>query len=210
MSKSSGVFVTLEGGDGAGKSTLLNLITKEFNSRKIPHFCTREPGGTSVSEQIRALILNPDSHMESLTELFLYEASRHEHVVKVIKPKLNEGVHVLCDRFTTSSLAYQGYGRGLGAKLVGDLNNIATTGLNPNIIIWLKIEPSIAKKRAEQRGQKDRLEKEFDQFHENVYKGFQELSQIYKNNFIVLDATHSPDVIFKSLLEHPIWKRYFS
>ncbi len=210
MSKTSGVFVTLEGGDGAGKSTLLSKITNAFIEKSIEHYCTREPGGTLVSEAIREVILNPNHHMESLTELLLYEASRHEHVQKVILPKLKQGIHILCDRYTTSSLAYQGYGRNLGFDLVNQLNSIATNDLKPNITIWLKIDPKVAKLRAEQRGKKDRLETESDDFHQKVFNGFLEISQKEKDSFIILDATQKPDDIFNALTSHSLWRKYFS
>ena len=210
MTKTRARLITVEGGDGSGKSTLLARIEQLFKENGTSYLLTREPGGTPVAEEIRELLLRPraaGSSMTPLTELLLYESSRADHVEKVIRPALKNGKSVLCDRFTHSSLAYQGYARGLGVDLVKRLNEAATQGLSPDIVIWLKLAPSEARKRMAARGAKDRLENEDTSFHESVFKAFETIAREESSRFIVLDAAQSPDEVFAQLLAHPLWKQ---
>lgn len=204
-------FITIEGGDGSGKSTLLGRIESFLKDRGIDFLKTREPGGTRVAEEIRDLLLRPRPTGETvspLTELLLYEAARASHVEQVIRPALARGTFVLCDRFTHSSLAYQGAGRGLGVALVEQLNNAATQGLQPDIVIWIKVPPAVARTRVAGRsgGVKDRLESEKDAFHDLVFEEFNAISLRESQRFIVLDGEKSPDEVFAQLLAHPLWK----
>jgi dTMP kinase len=206
-------FITLEGGDGSGKSTLLAKIEKDFTARKIPWISTREPGGTPAGEEIREIILRKPAAgttpIAPLTELLLYEAARAEHVEKLIRPTLAAGKTVLCDRFTHSSVAYQGAARGLGTELVSRLNHAATSGLEPDAVIWLKLDPVEARKRTGSRGGENRLDAEKHAFHQAVFDAFCKMAEDEANHFIVLDASASPDEVFAALCRHPLWIRLF-
>lgn len=169
-----GIFISVEGGDGAGKSTQLANIKSYMEERGISAIFTREPGGTEIAEKIREIILDPANEgMEDLTEALLYAASRAEHVRKVIAPALEDGMVVVCDRFVDSSIAYQGYGRGLG-KVVETINEPAVNGYIPDLTIYLDLEPEIAMNRIANRGH-DRLEIEPEDFHERVHQGYLDL-----------------------------------
>ena len=202
-------FITFEGGDGAGKSTLINGVLSEFKKRGIQHVVSREPGGTPVAEEIREVIVKPGRKIEPMTELFLFEAARAEHVANLIKPTLAQGTHVLCDRYTHSSLAYQGVARGLGFDFVDKLNDAATDGLKPDAVVWLKIAPEQAAARVESRGNQSRLDAESLAFHKKVFEAFSEISSREAARFIVLDATKSPAEVFNQLVTHPLWKKLF-
>ena len=166
-----GIFISVEGGDGAGKSTQLANIKQYMEERNISAVFTREPGGTEIAEKIRDIILDPANEgMEDLTEALLYAASRAEHVRKVIAPALEDGLVVVCDRFVDSSIAYQGYGRGLG-KVVEMINEPAVNGYIPDLTIFLDLEPEVAMGRISNRGH-DRLETEAADFHERVHQGY--------------------------------------
>ena len=169
-----GIFITVEGGDGAGKSTQLANIKAYMEARHISAIFTREPGGTEISEKIRDIILDPENEgMEALTEALLYAASRAEHVRKIIAPALENGLTVVCDRFVDSSIAYQGYGRGLG-EVVEVINEPAVNGYIPDLTIFLDLEPEVAMSRISNRGH-DRLEIESNDFHERVHAGYLDL-----------------------------------
>lgn len=200
-------FLTFEGGDGAGKSTLLAKVENEFKRNSIEFVSTREPGGTPLADEIRSMILKPDRRLAPLTELFLFEAARAEHVSTVVRPALAMGKIVLCDRFTHSSLAFQGYARGLGVDLVKELNRIATGGLEPDAVIWLKLSPTEARARIEARGEKTRIDDEAASFHQAVFEAFEAISAAEHERFLVLDARLPPDDVFLSLLRHPLWKK---
>lgn len=200
-------FITIEGSDGSGKSTLLKQVADYFRKNKIPLLVTREPGGTKLGEKIRKIIL--ENEMIPLTELFLYEAARAEHVELVIRPALKKGIHVICDRFTHSSLAYQAVGRGLDLNLVSKLNAIATDNLKPDAVIWLHLPPLVAHKRLYGRkGAKNRFDFEKQAFRNRVHRCFLNLSR-KERNFITLNALKSSHEVFDELLAHSLWKKLF-
>jgi len=203
-------FIVIEGGDGSGKSTLLSKVEAYLREQGVSFLSTREPGGTPVAEDIREVLLRPGRKMNETAELLLYEAARAEHVASKINPALANGQWVICDRFIHSSIAYQGYARGLGVKLVESLNKIATQGLTPDAVIWLKITPEKAKVRLKARGAENRLDAERTSFHEKVYRSFLSLSKKPSARFIVLDASASPDEVFSELLSHPKWRKLFA
>lgn len=210
--RSNGLFVVLEGGDGAGKSTLMRKIESFFKKRSVALIKTREPGGTPLAERIRELILahsKPGFEIDARTELFLYEAARSHHVAHVIEPALRAGKTVLCDRFTFSSLAYQGIGRGLGLDTVETLNRVATQGRRPDAVILLDISPKKAEERRSKRGMGNRLDSESRSFHRKVRNAFLKIAKKNKDISIVLDATRSPEEIFEQLQKHRIWKGLF-
>ncbi len=203
-------FITIEGGDGAGKSTLLARIETYLKEKDTKYIVTREPGGTPVCEEVRQTLLASGRSMTPLCELFLYLAARAEHVETFIKPKLREGYTVLCDRFTHSTLAYQGAGRGLGLATTKELDNLVCQGLKPDAVIWLKVSAKTAKKRRIDRGGLSRLDAEEEDFHSRVAKAFQELSEDPLNKFITLDAEKSPEHIAAELFNHTRWNELFT
>ena len=186
-----GLFITLEGGDGAGKSTQINNIREYFQSRGYDCLITREPGGTSIGEKLREILLDAgNGEMEAVTEMLVYAASRSQHVRELIRPAVEAGRVVICDRFKDSSLAYQGAGRELG-DIVETVNNIAVDGMVPDITFWMDIDPETGKARAAQVGEPDRLEKEKLDFHLRVYEGFKALQAENPDRIKRIDATQS-------------------
>lgn len=210
MPTQKGLFLVVEGGDGTGKSTLLSSIEAFFKNKGRAVVRTREPGGTPLAETVRDLILAHQTssgfEVDARTELLLYEAARSHHVAHVVEPALAEGKAVLCDRFTFSSLAYQGEGRGLGFPLVEKLNKIATGGLEPDLIILLDLSPEKAAQRVAARGEKNRLDAEPTAFHKRVRGAFLKAARKYRSRCIVLDAAASPDEIFQRLTAHKLWR----
>ena len=197
---SKGYFITFEGPDGCGKTTQIELVKEYLSSKGFDIVLTREPGGTPISEKIRAILLDPDNKEESgVTEALLYAASRAQHVAEKIKPALEEGKVVLCDRFMDSSLAYQAYARGLGEDVIS-INMFAIQGCSPDLTIFLDLDPEIGQKRQVERGKLDRLEQEGLSFQKKVYDGYQQLIKKYPNRIKVVNADRDPDSISKEII----------
>ena len=185
-----GKFITFEGCEGVGKSTQLRLLQAYLNERGIKYFFTREPGGSSVSEQIRKVILDgKNTTMTDECEALLYAASRVQLLKEIIKPRLDNGELVFCDRFVDSSLAYQGYARGLGVEFVERINDYAINNFTPDCTIFLNLAPKYAIMRKGGADKNDRLELSGFEFHEKVYEGYLALAKKYKDRFIVIDAS---------------------
>ncbi|RHX66766.1 dTMP kinase [Lactobacillus delbrueckii] len=199
-----GYFITFEGPDGAGKTTVINEVVKAIQGQcKREILVTREPGGSKIAEKIRDIILDPaNTEMNAKTEALLYAASRSQHVSEIINPALKRGDLVMSDRFVDSSLAYQGQGRGLGIDEVGQINAFATGHLEPDLTIFLDLDPAqglarIAKVRS---GSEDRLEQEKLAFHEEVYRGYQKVNQAHPDRVKVVDASQDlPQVVAASV-----------
>ena len=191
-----GLFISIEGPDGSGKSTQIENIKKFFEDKNIEIVFTREPGGTPIGERIREIILdNAFNEMDSMTEAMLYAASRAQHVAEVIRPTLEAGKVVVCDRFVDSSLAYQGYGRNLG-DAVSVINSYAVGECMPDVTFLMKLDPNVGKHRIEEnRDNQDRLEHEKLTFHNRVYKGYLELEKMYPERIIGIDASLGIDEI---------------
>ena len=174
------MFIVFEGPDRSGKSTQARLLKEWLESRRFSVVLTREPGGTKVSEQVRKILLDPKNRIERLTELFLYESSRAQHTLEIILPALEAGSVVISDRFTMSTAAYQGYGRGLPIKTVNTLNRIATCGLKPDLIFIFDIPDRIFAER-ERLAQKlkgpDRIERESAAFRKRVNRAYKIMSK---------------------------------
>lgn len=172
-----GIFISFEGNDGSGKSTTVRGVYDELVKRGYDVLVTREPGGSKIAEKIRSLILdNDNAGMDSRTESLLYASSRREHVVKVIKPALEQKKIVLCDRYVDSSLAYQGYARGIGIEEVYEMNMYATEGLLPELTVFVVADPEIGFMRIHKNARElDRLEHESLKFHKDVYQGYLKL-----------------------------------
>ncbi|SFQ13528.1 thymidylate kinase [Caldicoprobacter faecalis] len=197
----AGIFITFEGPDGAGKTTQVKLLERHLRQRGYDVLVTREPGGTPVGEEIRKILLNRNyKDMDAVTEMYLYAASRAQHVRQVIKPALNEGKMVLCDRFVDSSVAYQGFGRGLGMDVVEAVNRYALGGIVPDLTLFLNIRPEDALARGRIRSEElDRLESEELEFHRRVYQGFLALQKKYPERIKEVDASRSIDEVFEQV-----------
>ena len=168
-----GVFITFEGGEGCGKSSHMAWLTDVLQRAGRQVLAVREPGSLPISEAIRVILLNPkNTEMAPLTELLLYEAARAQLVTESIRPALESGAVVLCDRFFDSTTAYQGYGRGLDLDQIADLNRIATGGLTPDRTFVLEVPIAVGLERASAGLEPDRLEQEDRAFHERVHEGF--------------------------------------
>lgn len=199
-----GYFITFEGPDGAGKTTVINEVVKAIQGQcKREILVTREPGGSKIAEKIRDIILDPaNTEMNAKTEALLYAASRSQHVSEIINPALKRGDLVISDRFVDSSLAYQGQGRELGIDEVAQINAFATGHLEPDLTIFLDLDPAqglarIAKARS---GSEDRLEQEKLDFHEKVYQGYQVVNQAQPDRVKVVDASQDlPQVVAASV-----------
>lgn len=177
--KKSGLFITFEGADGVGKSTQVERLARWLIQKGFAVRVTREPGGGPFAEKIRAVLLDPSTKIESLTELFLYETARIEHLNKIVLPELKKGKIVLCDRFTDATVAYQGFGRGL-QKEARLLNRIATKGLEPDLTVLLDLPTHQSFKKAKRRNGKkglDRLEREGVAFQRKVRQGYLALAK---------------------------------
>lgn len=202
MSVRKGSFITFEGIDGCGKTTQAELLANNLKRSGKRVVFTREPGGTEISERIRLILLDMrSSAMFELAELFLYMASRAQLVREVVLPALYDDCIVICDRFTDSTLAYQGYGRGLDIDIITYLGNIATGGLIPDITILLDIDLSEANRRKRDLLQPlDRLEYSDISFHQKVRAGYLEIARRNPERFLVLDGSESVAVI-----EQKVW-----
>ncbi|MBC7420169.1 MAG: dTMP kinase [Bdellovibrio sp.] len=200
------IFLAFEGLDGSGKSSLMKQLENHLSEKKISFIMTREPGGTPIGDELRALILKKsDEAPTPRTELLMYEASRAQHVDKIIKPALADQKWVLCDRFSASSIAFQAGGRQISEKQVEWLNDFATDSLTPdlNILLDLTVEESQKRrqKRLDQSGiGEDRIESETDAFHDRVRQGFLKQSAALPVKWLVLDASLTPEKIFEILM----------
>ncbi|WP_264324331.1 dTMP kinase [Romeriopsis navalis] len=194
-----GKLIVFEGGEGCGKTTQLQLTQTWLRENDRLHqfhydrlLVTREPGGTDLCGQIRQVLLeNHDEPMDPRTELLLYAADRTQHVEQCLKPALQRGDLVLCDRYTDSTVAYQGYGRGLDHGLIDQLNQIATDGLQPDLTIWLDLDVEVGLARAQNRGKRDRIEQSDLAFHQAVRQGFQALAESAPERFQRIDASEA-------------------
>lgn len=190
------LFVVLEGPDASGKSTQLRLLAEQLAARNIPHLTTREPGGTPLGQELRRLLLDPHRDIRPLAELLLMVADRHEHVERVIRPALAEGKWVLCSRYTLSTMAYQGYGRGVDLELLRQLNELATGGLEPDYVFLLDLPPQVAYQRTRVR---DRFEGEGLEFFTQVRAAYLELIRSVPRGYVI-DATSPPEQVCREIL----------
>ena len=197
-----GLFITFEGVEGSGKSTQVGALRSHLEQRDIPVRVTREPGGTALGESLRDILLDVgQAGMLPETELFLYLASRAEHVTQVVLPELERGAVVISDRFGDVSVAYQGGGRELGADLVEPLNDVATGGVKPDVTFLLDLDPKAGLDRLSgdpgggRPGGPDRIESEALAFHERVRTAYLEAADRDPSRFVVIDASLDPSEI---------------
>ncbi|MFC1999273.1 dTMP kinase [Chloroflexota bacterium] len=196
------LFVTFEGGEGCGKSTQARALYKQVSAAGIPVVLTHEPGGTPLGSRVRHLLKRvPEVEISPLTELLLINASRAQLVRDVIGPNLAKGTMVICDRYADSTVAYQGYGRGLGSKVIEEVNYIATKGLLPDLAVLMDIpvEIGLARKRL---GRWDRFELEDSAFHQRVREGYLRTASADPYRWLVIDATLS-----RGRIRGQVWER---
>lgn len=185
-----GVFISLEGIEGTGKSTQVRLLSGALRSEGLAVTETAEPGGTAISLRIREILLSLDSRgMTPVTELLLYNAARVQHIEEVIMPALYQGNIVITDRFSDSTIAYQGYGRDIDLKLIASLDSLATNRLKPDLTILLDIDAESGLRRNREANKKDRLELEDLSFHEKVRRGFISLAAKEPGRIKLLDCS---------------------
>ena len=196
---SKGLFITFEGGDGCGKTTQIKLLDEYLRSKGYQTLLTREPGSKGLGIKLREILLNYDGDVSPRAESFLFLADRAQHVDCIIKPALENGVIVLCDRHTDSTVAYQGYGRGLDLEQIHNLNSIATNGLKPDLTIVLDVDVETSQKRV--GAEKDRMESAGIEFFERVRKGFLEIARQEPERVKVVDSTQTIEEIHKQILE---------
>lgn len=202
VNRRKGLFITLEGGDGAGKTSLMEEAARVLEARGIQYMTTREPGGIRIAESIREIILNPShTEMDARTEALLYAAARRQHLAEKVEPMLAQGITVLCDRFVDSSLAYQGYARGLGIEEVLSINMFATAGRFPDLTFYLDIEPEqgLARIAAGQGREVNRLDLEGLSFHHKVREGYRIVSGMFPSRIHEIDASGSFEEVAAAL-----------
>ncbi|MBD1851206.1 dTMP kinase [Leptolyngbya sp. FACHB-711] len=210
--KRPGRLVVFEGVEGSGKTTQIKAVhtwlveTHWLNNRQeSPLFsqcvATREPGGTGLGQQLRQLLLHPasDEPLQDRTELLLYAADRAQHVEGMLKPLLAQGALILCDRYTDSTIAYQGYGRQLDRPLIDQLNQIATSGLQSDLTLWLDLDVELGLARAQQRGSHDRIEQATIEFHHRVQQGFTDLAKTFPDRIIRIDASQPSEQVTQQI-----------
>lgn len=193
------LFITFEGGDGCGKTTQIELIDKYLQEKGYKTLITREPGAKGLGVKLREILLNYDGEVSPQAESFLFLADRAQHVDCIIKPALKDGVIVLCDRHTDSTVAYQGYGRGLDIEQIHKLNSIATSGLKPDLTIVLDVDVETSMQRVGK--EKDRMESAGIEFFERVRKGFLEIAKQEPERVKVINSSDSIENIHKQIVK---------
>ncbi len=198
----NGKLIVFEGVEGCGKTTQIQLCSEWLQSLGISVLVTREPGGTSLGLHLRRLLLekSPDQPIADRTELLLYAADRSQHVEEELRPNLAAGKTILCDRYTDSTIAYQGYGRGLDMSLIDKLNSIATNGLESDITLWLDLDAEVG--LARKRGTSttlDRIEQEAIAFHRRIQQGYAELAKTYPHRIVRIDANANVEIVQKQI-----------
>ncbi len=197
---SAGLFIAFEGVEGSGKGTQIRLAKEWLEEQGIDVLVTREPGGTAVGEELRRMLLDHQTgHLEPKTEALMFAASRAQHVTNVIRPGLAEGKVVICDRYIDSSVAYQGWARGLGEQDVLTLNVWATQGLFPDLVILLHLEPEAGLLRSLE--EPDRIEMEGADFHAKVADAYLRIAEEHPERFVVLDADATPETVHEQVVD---------
>jgi dTMP kinase len=203
ISLNKGLFITIEGGEGAGKTTLIEQLAHRLTERGHSPVITREPGGISIAEQIREVILDKaNTAMDARTEALLYAAARRQHLVEKVVPAIEQGKLVICDRFVDSSLAYQGHARGLGIQEVWEINRFAIQELMPDLTIYVDVSPQVGLARIAKSAEREinRLDLESLAFHEKVREGYRQLLQQFPERMLLIDGEQRPDQVYGDVL----------
>ena len=195
----NGLFITFEGGDGCGKTTQIELLDKYLKNKGFDTLLTREPGAKGLGVKLREILLNYDGEVSPQCESFLFLADRAQHIDCIIKPALKEGKIILCDRHTDSTVAYQGYGRGLDIEEIKTLNNIATGGLKPDLTIVLDVDVKTSMQRVGK--EKDRMESAGIEFFERVRNGFLKIAEQEPKRVKVISSSDTIESIHKQIVE---------
>ncbi|MBG1266408.1 dTMP kinase [Nostoc sp. WHI] len=199
-----GKLIVFEGVEGCGKTTQMKLCCQWLESLGISVMVTREPGGTELGLHLRRLLLEKaeDKPVAQVTELLLYAADRSQHVEQELKPNLAAGKYILCDRYTDSTIAYQGYGRGLNIELINQLNYIATGDLKSDLTIWLDVDVEVGLTRKLSGGVRlDRIEQETIAFHRRVQQGYADLAASYPSRIVRVDGSLSQEAVHQIIQE---------
>lgn len=198
------LFITFEGGEGSGKTTVIAQLKRVLRTHRIGFVATKEPGGTEIGDAIRSVLLEPSyTSFDPAAELLLYLASRKQHIEELIRPALNEGKIVLCDRFEDSSLAYQGHARGLGVDMIRNLSRASGIDLKPDITFLLDVSPTVGLERAMGRSFEEitRFENERMRFHEKVREGYLMLVEREPQRFIRIDSEQSLETVVEQVID---------
>ena len=204
MKSKKGIFITFEGIDGSGKTTQIRMLEDFLVSLGFKTLVTREPGGTKIGDMIRDILLNPKNKINcARTETLLFQASRAELVSEVIIPGLKSVKIVICDRFFDSTIAYQGFARGLGAEEIHKMSMWATSGLEPDLTFLLSLDVARGEMRIDaQEKKRDRIEFERKEFKEKIQQGYLEIAKTYPSRFVVINATMPAQSIFRIVKEN--------
>ena len=194
----NGLFITFEGADGCGKTTQIELLNRYLTEKGKSVLLTREPGAKGLGEKLREILLNYDGEVSPVCESFLFLADRAQHVDCIIKPALKEGKIILCDRHTDSTVAYQGYGRGLDLDRINKLNDIATSGLKPDLTIVFDVDIETSMQRVGK--EKDRMESAGVEFFNKVRQGYLEIAKNEPNRVKVIDSSDTIENIHKKVV----------
>ena len=208
-----GKLIVFEGVEGSGKTTQLQRSHEWLQScnflDQASVLITREPGGTELGLELRQLLLNGHQDLiHDRAELFLYAADRAQHIEEMLKPQLAQGTIILCDRYTDSTVAYQGYGRGLNLALIQQLNQLATASLESDLTLWLDVEVEIGLARARRRGTSDRIEQADLEFHQRVQQGYQQLAKAHPSRIVRVDASRN-EVEVQAQIQEILQERVF-
>ncbi|WP_318509279.1 dTMP kinase [Bacillus sp. T3] len=198
-----GLFITIEGPEGAGKTTIIQMLAIQLEQYGYNVVQTREPGGIDIAEQIRHVILaRENTAMDPRTEALLYAAARRQHLVEKVKPALEQGAIIICDRFIDSSLAYQGFARGLGVDEVFSINQFAIEDMMPVLTLYFDIEPELGLRRINQHKGREvnRLDLETIDFHQRVREGYLQLVERFSDRIQVVDASKPVDEVYSAAL----------
>lgn len=198
-----GLFITFEGPEGSGKTTQIQPLADFLRRQGREVLTLREPGGTPISEQIRAVLMNlANTAMHPRTEILLFLAARAQLVEEVIRPALARGQMVLCDRYADSTLAYQGYGHGVDLQTLRQLLHFATGGLQPDLTFLLDVDPLIGLRRKRKEGEWNRLDAYDESFHQRVRAGYRQLAEAEPQRWVIVDAAQPPDAVQSVLRQH--------
>jgi dTMP kinase len=207
--KKRGIFITFEGIEGCGKSTQVKLLTRRLRGRRIPVVTTREPGGSPIGKSIRKILLDSrNTGICPMTEWLLYAADRAQHVQEIIRPSLEAGMWVVCDRFMDATEAYQGRARGQSISLIREMNRVVTRGVKPDVTFLLDLPAEIGLARARRRnidknaGTQDRFEREDLSFHERVREAYLQLARREKKRFVVIRANADEKEVEESIFRY--------